>query len=251
MRRIIDILLFFCISILSVISLSANGQVKNVEAPAQLQDSVMINFRQSKWNLDPTLGQNAEVLENISGRLTTVFNDSIYRVRKVKIYGGASPEGSVSFNKFLSEERANTLFDWFDKFNQLSDSDKVFTFFGRDWEGVLLIAMNDTAIPYREETLEMLRAIVSEKRMAGGNEPSNSLERIKRLKCGLPYRYLYRNVFPAVRASKVVIDYERIPAPDVLEKPTASGASRDTIFVERIVEVRDTVYVDTCHKVKR
>lgn len=214
-------------------------------------DSVLINFRQSKWNLDLNIGNNVAQLDSIDRRLSTVLNDSIYRLRHVSIYGGASPEGSVAFNKFLSEHRAETLFSWFDKYNQLSDLNKTFTFFGRDWEGVLRLAREDDKLPYRDETLQLLGTIVGEKRAAGGKEPKGSLERMKLLRGGVPYRYLYRNIFPTVRASKVVIDYDMVSViPKVEdEKPTATVAAiHDTIYVERIVEVHDTIYVDTCHK---
>lgn len=179
-------------------------------------DSVSINFRQSKWNLDKQLGDNAAVLDSIDHRLSNVVNDSLFQLRQVNIIGGASPEGSVAFNKFLSEQRAATLFNWFDKYKLFNDIDKSFTFLGRDWEGVLRLAENDPSLPYREETLALLNNIVNEKR-SSGEEPKGSLERMKQLKGGEPYRYLYKNIFPAVRASKVIIGYDRILSPIVVD----------------------------------
>ncbi|MCM1484190.1 MAG: DUF3575 domain-containing protein [Muribaculaceae bacterium] len=210
-------------------------------------DSVLINFRQSKWDLDLNVGNNAAALDSINRRLTTVLNDSVYQLRHVSVFGGASPEGTVAFNKFLSEHRAQTLFGWFDKYNQLSDLDKTFIFYGRDWEGVLRLAEKDPNIPYRDETLGLLRTIVNEKKESGGAEPKRSLERMKNLRGGVPYRYLYRNIFPTVRASKVVIDYDRILAPEIQQKKTDSIAIiPDTIYVAPIVTVPDTIYLDIC-----
>lgn len=119
-----------------------------------LRDSVMINFRQSKWDLDPEVGENASALEKIDRRVTTVFKDSVYSLKRVRIYGGASPEGSVEFNRSLSEHRAETLFGWFDKYNRLSEVDKTFIFYGRDWEGVLRAAEKNPNIPYKDEKSE-------------------------------------------------------------------------------------------------
>ena len=205
-------------------------------------DSVLINFRQSKWNLDLNVGDNAASLDSIDRRLNTVLNDSVYRLRHVSVYGGASPEGTVAFNKYLSEHRAASLFEWFDKYNQLSDLDKTFVFYGRDWEGVLRLAEVDVNLPYREETLALLRTIVDEKRRLGGEEPSRSLERIKNLRGGVPYRYLYRNFFPAVRASKVVIDYDKILSPDVEPLTVIT----DTVYIDKIVHLTDTIYFNSC-----
>lgn len=210
-------------------------------------DSVLINFRQSKWNLDLNMGNNAAALDSIDSRLTTVLNDSVYRLRHVSVFGGASPEGTVAFNKFLSEHRAETLFNWFDKYNQLSDLDKTFTFYGRDWEGVLWLAEKDENIPYRDETLKLLNTLVAEKRALGGEDPKRSLERMKQLRGGIPYQYLYRNIFPTVRASKVVIDYDRILAPKIQQRRTDSIAMiPDTIYVDRVVHLTDTIYFNSC-----
>lgn len=172
-------------------------------------DSVSINFRQSKWNLDKNVGNNRAVLDSVDSRLSNIVNDSVYRVRHVSVIGGASPEGPISFNKFLSEQRAATLFDWFGKHNIFKEPETSFTFLGRDWEGVLRLAEKDPDIPYRDVTLALLNDIVNEKK-ATGDEPKRSLERMKQLRGGVPYLYLYRNIFPTVRASKVIIDYDRI-----------------------------------------
>lgn len=196
-------------------------------------DSVSIEFRQSKWNLDRKFGRNAEVLDSIDSRLTNVLNDSVYKLRHVSIYGGASPEGSVDFNKFLSEQRAATLFGWFDKYHQLSDIDKDYTFFGRDWAGVLRLAEADASLPYRDETIALLQTIVDEKNARNGEEPKRSLERMKVLRGGIPYNYLYKNIFPAVRASKLVINYDRVLAPNLV--PTQGidlYMSLDSIYVD-------------------
>lgn len=175
-------------------------------------DSVEINFKVSKWELDRTVGDNAEKLDSIDQRFTTIFGDSIYTLRHVSIIGGASPEGSVSFNELLSKNRANTLFDYLCKYRQLDDADKDYLFLGRDWEGVLLYARIDPNLPFRTETIALLETIAGEKRLTG-NEPANSLSRIKALRGGTPYRYLLANIFPKVRASKVVMYYDKQLSP--------------------------------------
>lgn len=203
-------------------------------------DSVSIEFRQSKWDLDRNFGRNAAVLDSIDNRLTTVLNDSVFRLRHISIYGGASPEGSVEFNKYLSEHRAKSLLGWFDRYNQLSDIGKEYTFFGRDWAGVLQLSKSDPNLPYRDETIALLETIVNEKNAMNGAEPSGSLERIKTLRGGIPYQYLYKNIFPAVRVSKLVINYDRVLAQDVL--PTIGfdlSGYQDSIYVEPTLRLLD------------
>lgn len=184
------------------------------EVCTALSDTALIHFDQSRWDLNLSLGNNALVYNGIHGRLAVIQGDSIYRIRHVSVFGGASPEGSEKFNMFLSEKRAVTLFDRFQRYRKLMDSDKTFVFLGRDWEGVLAYSLSDATIPYRSETIALLNSIATEKRKTG-KEPIGSLLRLKRLRGGVPYIYLYNNIFPKVRATRLVIDYTRRLAPSV------------------------------------
>jgi len=98
------------------------------------------------------------------------------------------------------------------RYGFMRDEEKTYTFHGRDWEGVLRLAEADKALPYRDEAIALLRAIAGEKRQTG-KEPARSLQRLKSLRSGEPYRYLYRNIFPAVRASGLEISFDRTLSP--------------------------------------
>lgn len=213
-----------------------------------LTDSVEIHFTQSKWNLDRAIADNDSVLKNIDHRLTAVFGDSVWILRHVGIIGGASPEGPLKFNEFLSEHRAATLFDYLSKYRPLDDADKAYHFLGRDWEGVYLLALSDSSVPFRDESIALLQEIVNEKKNSG-NEPAKSLERMKALRGGVPFKYLYQNIFPKVRASKVILNYERIIRPDLVEQQheAIQPIERiDTVYFEREIIIHDTTYVNTC-----
>jgi len=194
----------------------------------------IVNFRQSKWNLDRSFGDNTIVLDSIDRLLSTIRNDSIYRLRRICFTGSASPEGSLKFNRFLSERRALSLFNELNTRGYLDDDEKAFLFLGRDWEGVLRLAEKDEAVPYREETMALLKSIAAEKQRTG-TEPKRSLERLKQLRHGVPYFYLYRNVFPSVRASRLVIGYDQIIQPieiitPELIKTVSSGIDSITVI---------------------
>lgn len=180
--------------------------------------SFTVNFRLSKWDIDRSVGNNAAILDSIDRLFTTIRNDSIYRLRRISFTGGTSPDGSLKFNRFLSEQRARSLFNYLDRYGNLNNEEKAFLFLGRDWEGVLRLAESDEAVPYREETMDLLRSIAAEKRQTG-MEPARSLERLKRLHNGEPYLYLCRNIFPAVRASRLVIGYDRVMSPVAALRP--------------------------------
>lgn len=202
--------------------------------PEGVSDSVMIHFRQSKVNLDTSYMGNGEALRLVRERIAAYSNpDSTLRLTHVRVVGGASPEGSVSFNEWLSRQRADRIFRNLSETLSIPDSITSFTFLGRDWNGLRRSVMLDSGVPYRDEVLTLLDEIVS--RSSGGEtESMRNLARLKSLRGGVPYLYLYRRHFPQLRASRLALDFER-PVPVPVVNPVAVP---DTVFV------CDTVYVE-------
>ncbi len=237
------VLKYLSLSLLLCSSVVASSAAAQTYTSRSNPDSARfsVRFRQSKWNIDRRLGDNALMLDSIDRLFTTVLNDSIYRLRSVSFTGGASPEGSIKINRFLSEKRALALFNRLNRYGNLDDGDKTFIFLGRDWESVLRLAKIDAGIPYREETLALLQEIADEKRQTG-TEPARSLYRLKRLRGGKPYLYLYRNIFPAVRTSRLVIKYDRI-----LLKPLVSPDLLVTADIDSVIaaETYRDIAIDT------
>lgn len=192
----------------------------------EVKDSVKIHFSQGYSVLDPSLGGNREALARIADSLRLGYADSVYTLKKVLVVGGASPEGGIEANRRLSEKRARVLFDWLSQYGELPDSLTSFEYLGRDWSGLIELVEQDAKVPYREETLDFLREI--ERLSAGGEKAAdNNVGRLSRFKGGEPYRYMYRELFPQIRASQVYLWYEKDRNPVYLpgvEAPVASLA---------------------------
>ena len=223
MRSIKHILLV----LVSVLSVCYTGRAQEVE------DSVKIYFRQGYSVLDPGIRDNRAALDRIADSLKTGWSDSIYVLQKIRVIGGASPEGSIPLNKRLSLKRANVLFGYLARYGELPDSLTQFTFIGRDWWGLIRMVEADPKVPYREETLEFLRDIAE--RCAGGEKlEDNNVGRLSRFKGGAPYRYMYAHHFPELRASSLHLYYKKIWNPiklppvmaihDRLEVPVSGAA---------------------------
>ena len=178
-----------------------------------IQDSVKIHFRTGKTHLDMDMGKNRQVLEDIKEKLQLNADDSVYyRLQKVLIVGGASPEGSISLNRRLSEKRAETLFNYLAQYGTFPDSLRHYTFLGRDWEGLYRLADDDLNLPYRDETLALLRRIIRDvKNKVTGQ--TDAVRRLQALRGGKPYRYLLREHFPALRASSMHLWYRPVTLP--------------------------------------
>ena len=173
-----------------------------------MRDSVKIYFRQGYSILDLSIRDNRQVLERIADSLSIGYADSVYTLKKVMVVGGASPEGTIPLNKRLSEKRANVLFDYLAQYGELPDSLTSFVYLGRDWNGLADLVEADPDVPYRDETLEYLRDIAA--RSEGGEKlADNNVGRLSRFKGGEPYRYMYRELFPEIRASRLYLWYEK------------------------------------------
>lgn len=215
------------------------GGCLSAQTVHEVRDSVMIHFRQGKIDLVPSLSNNKSALDRIQDSLCTSYADSIYQLQKILVVGGASPEGSVKLNKWLSEKRAGVLFDYLSRYASLPDPLKTSEFLGRDWNGLIHLVQNDPKVPYKKETLALLRNITDEvqgKAVSKGNH----LSRIQRLRGGVPYWYMYKNLFPQLRASRLYLWYEKVSAtpPVLLTKvedfipPTDNITIHDTIYVQ-------------------
>jgi len=202
-KKEIIALVFVLLSVCS--NLSAQG----------VRDSVKIHFRQGQSRLDLTVGDNKKALDRISDSLKTSWTDSIYILKQIEVIGGTSPEGSVLLNKRLSEKRANVLFDYLSSYSSLPDSLKTFKYMGRDWHGLLCLVEKDSKVPYREEVVSFLRD-VAEKSVNGENESDRNLTRLLEIGNGRPYKYMYRTMFPELRASELILTYDKIRNPGKL-----------------------------------
>ena len=174
-----------------------------------VKDSVRIYFRQGRSTLDLSIRNNQDALRRIADSLSTSYADSMYRLEKIRVEGGASPEGSIPLNRKLSERRAETLFEYLSQYGELPDSLTVFHFIGRDWQGLLRLAEADRGLPDREETLDFLREVVRDSHN-GERAEARNVERLARLAGGRPYRYMYRKLFPELRASRLHLWYRKV-----------------------------------------
>lgn len=168
-------------------------------------DSVRVHFRVSDIKLDKNYKGNGNELDSLIRKISA---DSIsgakYRLLHVNVTGGASPEGSVKFNQYLSEKRADAIFNEFCKRGLANDSDASFIYLGRDWNGLKREVNEDREVPYREDVVALLDKVT------GTTPPANPLDDLKAIRAGVPYQYMLNNLFPELRGSQVTIEYEKL-----------------------------------------
>lgn len=210
----------YIVSILAIVS-GIDSYAGSSARARIVTDSVRIQFRQGKSAMDLSIAGNKEALERISDMLDTEKDDSVFRIRHILVTGAASPEGSIAINRSLSERRARTLFSLFSEKTALPDSLMKFVFAGRDWNGLIRMVLKDNDIPYKEETLGVLEDLASDK------SGTDHISKLKEFRHGEPYWYMYRKLFPELRASYLHIEYEKVPSKRALTGIKVPAVKKD------------------------
>lgn len=167
-------------------------------------DSVAIRFHQSSSIIDRNFSQNSGQLDRLL-KYAADSDSASLKINSISIEGAASPEGTINYNIGLSHRRANAILDYARNITDFSDSIVSESFTGRDWIGLRELVIADKQVPYHKETLEVIDEIISSE-----SPDHDRINLLKSLHGGLPYRYMYDNLFPKLRYSKIFITF-RLP----------------------------------------
>ncbi|MDE6071424.1 MAG: DUF3575 domain-containing protein [Muribaculaceae bacterium] len=177
----------------------------------EVYDSVTVHFRQGKSQLDTAFSGNGERLADFIGKLHRDDKDSLLTLRRINIFGAASPEGPVLLNHDLSERRAHAIYRYVTDRESLPDSIVNFRYLGRDWSGLRVAVMADLNVPYRTEVLSLLDEIADTASPLTEGDAA-AIRRLQQIGGGAPYRYLYSRLYPALRESGISVEYNFNPA---------------------------------------
>lgn len=89
---------------------------KIIERRAEANAAWNIDFKVGKSDIDPHLGDNAYQIENIKTNLRRLISNEEFVLDSITIAAFASPEGTVSANKNLSDLRAKSTAQYFGRF---------------------------------------------------------------------------------------------------------------------------------------
>lgn len=194
---------------------------------ADVTDSVAVHFRQGKSLLDTALFDNGKNLSEFLANAERINTNPDFKIKKINIIGAASPEGPVMLNRTLSERRARAIYDYIAARMALPDSLVSFRFIGRDWHGLRSMVEADSNVPERRDVLSLLNEIVTTATPTTAGD-AGAISDLQNLAHGAPYRYLYSDLYPALRESAVMMQYSYTPdiTPDslnVLVIPPVAG----------------------------
>lgn len=170
----------------------------------ELTGEAFLDFVVSKTDIRPDYMNNPRELKKITDMMEEARNDDAVKVCGIHVIGYASPEGTLKFNKYLSETRAKALMEYLiPRFDFPRDMYHV-QFGGENWQGLEeMVAASD--IRYKDEILDILRNVPS------GIDYTTNTSRKKSLMLlhgGDPYRYMLKEYYPSLRKAICKLDYE-------------------------------------------
>lgn len=204
--------------LLLIVSILFTGTVMAESTLNKDTISVRVYFRQGYSILESAYRNNGTRLEMFAAQFRALQADRTIRLRYIHIDVGASPEGSSSLNRRLSDKRAIRIMDYLRNHTSFPDSLVKVSSHGINWERLKkLVAASD--MPYKDEVLDVLHTTPEQVVWNNKIEDERKLQ-LKALHNGQPYRYMYEHFFPELRSAGVNIycEFERLPK---LELPSA------------------------------
>ena len=170
----------------------------------EMSCEAFLDFVVSKTIIRPDYMNNPVELEKISSMLAEVRNDTTITIRGISVIGYASPEGSVLFNKQLSEGRAKALVNYLLPRFPFSEELYKVEYGGENWEGLRkMVAESDMA--EKDRILHIIDHIPVEINYRTNTSRKKSLMLYKQ---GNPYRFMLREYYPHLRKAICKIEYD-------------------------------------------
>jgi outer membrane protein OmpA-like peptidoglycan-associated protein len=167
------------------------------EKIVQMHATAFLDFPQGISTIRPNYRRNPIELNRIRESVLRVINDPDVEVQSIYIRGFASPEGSWESNNRLARARAIAVRNYIrDNFFFPEGIFRVSSY-AEDWDG-LAEKVRNSNLPQREMILHIINSVG----IFEGRESA-----LMRLDGGVPYRIMYRDMFPYLRRIEYQINY--------------------------------------------
>lgn len=212
------------------IVLLISGTLAAATAAQVPADSAKVYFRLGHRQYDPSFENNSSGMNPFVNEVKR--HNAASNIERITVRSYTSPDGSNSANERLSRNRCRTISEYLLNETGIDPSLIHTEAEGIAWDELLRMVQADAGVPYREEVLELLRTTPvwvfdDDNRVVGGRKKS-----LMELRGGVPYRWLYTNIFPALRNAVAVSLFVKQPdataatapaSPEKLEKTESPG----------------------------
>lgn len=199
---------FLLVLFLSALSaFAAYAQVSRED----VEKSVKVYFRQSESKLDVNYMDNKAALQKFAEEVKMYYNDPTARFGQVHIISGVSPEGTKQINDHIARMRAQAIVSWINNEIKGDVGYRVETM-GVDWEKLTEMVEADVNVPYRDEVLDVL-VNLPVSTIKNGVESTPRYTALRSMRNGVPYKYIFDNLFSQMRFAAARIEFWREAIP--------------------------------------
>lgn len=207
-----------------LIVLLITGTLAAATVTAQVPaDSAKVYFRLGHRQYDPSFENNSSGMNPFVNEVKR--HNAASNIERVTVRSYTSPDGSYAANERLSRNRCSSISELILNETGIDPSLMHTEAEGIAWDELLRMVEADTSVPYRDEVTELLRntplwVFDENNRVVGGRKKS-----LMELRGGVPYRWLYTNIFPALRNAVAVSLF--VKQPDATAEPAAAAPEKN------------------------
>lgn len=175
-----------------------------VAPPAEVKNRAkegcaFLDFPVNRVEIRPDYRQNSRELAAIRETVESVRNDKYATITGISIKGYASPEGSYANNERLAKGRSEALLAYVKDMYDLSGVSTDVRYEPEDWEG-LESRVESSNLAGKDELLAIIRD-------GSITDPDRREAKLRTVAGSEPYRYLLREIYPALRHSDYKVSY--------------------------------------------
>ncbi len=164
-------------------------------------DELEIIFKVSKADIDSSVFDNEVTFGKILAAVDKIYSNSNFRVDKIEVAGYASPEGTVSFNKWLGENRAKALINYIIEHRpqyELTPDHFVMRNGEENWTG-LRRTLSESDMKVKNDVI----AVIDDTTLTEVQKKS----RIKAMDGGKVWDEMLKNIYPRLRSARYLAVY--------------------------------------------
>ena len=244
-------LTFYISSLSSFVDSRERYLTEVIERRVQADTRCNIEFATGKHNVNPELSNNRKEIDQVSNYLKMFMRNEHYDLDSVVVTSYASPEGRASFNRSLSQKRANSVRDYFTKvMSDYSDSLRTEKGFSVDEKGNVVVSavtnhIDMISLSHGEDWETLDRLILEDTLMTAKHKEEyfalSSIELDRReylMQSYSWYKSMRERIYPALRSVRFDFHMHR----KGMVKDTVHTTVLDSTYMRGVQALRDMDY---------
>lgn len=165
-----------------------------------LSTVLYIDYPLGKDDVYPDYKNNRKEIEKVDAILSPLLAERQLLIRRIRVRGYASPDGSYRSNEQLAANRSRLFSGYIRDAYALPDRLFDVSSVAEDWKGLAEL-LDRTKPLYYQEALD----IISTYGIFSGRE-----KHLMDFRGGIPYKDMLKNLFPKLRRIEVVVEYDSL-----------------------------------------